>query len=108
MEGIELVEKVNHPGFRLHLDAGAMTLNQEDIYQVIESSMPYLNHFHISDPFLDKIGSNNVDHPTMAKALRQLGYSGWVSIEMKNGLSDNGNVQNVEAALKYATEIYGY
>lgn len=104
-EAITLVREVGNPGFRLHLDAGAIALNEEDIYPVIERSMPYLQHFHISEPYLDLVGSGMTKHNQMAQALKTLGYDKWVSIEMKNNLRSN-NVESVETALTYAMETY--
>ncbi|RUT42882.1 sugar phosphate isomerase/epimerase [Paenibacillus anaericanus] len=104
-DGIELVREVGHPGFRLHLDAGALCLNDEDIPAAIEKSMPYLNHFHISEPYLNLIGTESTPHIEIANTLNMVGYQNWVSIEMKNNLSNN-NVEAVEKALLYAMEIY--
>lgn len=104
-EGITLVREVAHSNFQLHLDAGALCLNDEDISSAIEKGMPYLNHFHISEPYLNLIGSEHTPHKEIATVLKSEGYSNWVSIEMKNNLSSN-NIENVEKALDYAMEIY--
>lgn len=104
-EGIELVREVGHPGFRLHLDAGALVLNDEDISSAIEKGLPYLNHFHISEPYLKLIGTEATPHTDIANALKMVDYKNWISIEMKNNLSTN-NVEAVEKALLYAMEIY--
>ncbi|ASR45683.1 hypothetical protein B4V02_02625 [Paenibacillus kribbensis] len=105
-EGLQLVREVSHPGFQLHLDAGALALNNENISSAIEKSMPCLSHFHISEPYLNKVGNKESvsTHREIAKVLKETGYRNWVSIEMKNG--DNPNVANVEQALIYASEIY--
>ncbi|MGV2884434.1 sugar phosphate isomerase/epimerase family protein [Paenibacillus taichungensis] len=105
-EGMLLVKEVNHPGFRLHLDAGALSINRENIPVVIEQSIPYLNHFHISEPYLNLIGAGNTQHKIISEELRQNGYSKWVSIEMKNNLNEFSNIENVKNSLNYALEIY--
>lgn len=104
-EAIALVREVGNPGFRLHLDAGAMALNDEDIYLVIERSMPYLQHFHISEPYLNLVGAGMTKHKQMAQALKTLGYDKWVSIEMKSKLLPS-NVESVQTAVTYALETY--
>lgn len=104
-EAISLVQKVNHPGFQLHLDAGAMELNNEDVYSTIEKAMPYLKHFHISEPYLNLVGTGQTKHKEMAGVLKTLGYKNWVSIEMKSGLSSS-NIQSVEKALAFALKTY--
>ncbi len=104
-EAIALVREVRNPGFRLHLDAGAMELNEEDVFSVIERSIPYLQHFHISEPYLNLVGAGGTKHKQMAQALRALEYDKWVSIEMKSDLQPN-NVESVERAVTYALETY--
>lgn len=105
-EGVELVRQVDHPGFRLHLDAAAMTLNGEHYAQTIEASFPWLHHFHVSDPFLGLVGAGETKHTEIATVLRSLGYQGWVSIEMKNGLM-TPNTEAIKQALEVVTKIYG-
>ncbi len=104
-EGIELVKEVNHKGFRLHLDTAAMTLNEESYAHSIEASIPYLSHFHISEPFLELIGSANTNHASVSDALKGSGYDKWISIEMKNNLLAD-NVIAVERALDFVTRSY--
>lgn len=104
-EGIALVEEVGHPGFQLHLDSGALTLNQEHIPFVIEKSMPYLKHFHISEPYLELIGNGNTNHKEISNVLRALGYQDWVSIEMKNNLTSS-NTESVRRSLEFTQETY--
>ncbi|MEK7539951.1 MAG: sugar phosphate isomerase/epimerase family protein [Patescibacteria group bacterium] len=105
-EGVELVKQVNHAGFRLHLDAAAMTLNEEPYAKTIEASFPWLKHFHASEPNLQLLGSGKTDHPQIAAVLKSLGYEGFVSVEMKGGLL-TPNTKAVETALHVITNIYG-
>lgn len=105
-EGRALVQRVDHPGFRLHLDAAIMSMNNEDIEAELEASLPYLAHFHISEPQLGVIGQGGTDHSRFASCLKRLGYQGYVSVEMRNGWT-TPNLDAVETALKAATTTYG-
>lgn len=105
-EGVELVRRVDHPGFRLHLDAAGMTLAGDDYAKTIELGFPYLHHFHASEPYLGLLGEGQTKHQVIASVLRSLSYTGWVSIEMKNGLKES-NTLAVEQALEVVTKIYG-
>ena len=105
-EGKELVQRVNHPGFRLHLDAGAMILNNEQFEAAIESSFEWLAHFHISEPYLEVIGNYTDAHNRIARTLREFKYSHFVSIEMLNK-SDAPNLAAVQSALNFAANVYG-
>ncbi|WP_046216457.1 sugar phosphate isomerase/epimerase family protein [Paenibacillus wulumuqiensis] len=104
-EAIDLIKAIDHPGFKLHLDAAVMTMNNENYAQTIETSMPYLAHFHVSEPFLNLIGSQETDHQSIAEALISNQYEKWISIEMKNGLMDS-NKESVKRALDFVTRIY--
>lgn len=105
-EARALVKAVSCAGFRMHLDAGILTMNEENIEFEIEQSAPWLHHFHISDPQLGVIGTGITDHARIAKALRDVGYSGWVSIEMRNGWT-TPNTTSVSQALENSMKWYG-
>jgi hydroxypyruvate isomerase len=40
-------------------------------------------HYHISEPMLEPVADGEVDHQRAAELLANIGYAGWVSIEMK-------------------------
>ncbi|HYE74270.1 MAG TPA: sugar phosphate isomerase/epimerase family protein [Blastocatellia bacterium] len=104
-EGLELVKLANHPGFRLHLDAGAMTINGEEYERVIEMCLDWTAHFHISEPNLGLIGQHDTPHQRIAQALQDSNYQGWVSIEMRNGLMAP-NTDAVRKALDFVASTY--
>ena len=84
-EGLRLVESVASEGFGLNLDAGGMTLANEDPSISIACCAHHVKHFHISEPRLAAVGAsvpNGTNHDEFARALKSAGYSGWTSIEM--------------------------
>jgi D-psicose/D-tagatose/L-ribulose 3-epimerase len=103
---LELVKRVNHPHFRLHLDAAIMTMNGEDIEPALEGAAEVLAHFHVSEPQLGVVGEGTVDHRRFAAALRHIGYQGWVAIEMRSGWK-SPDINAVSAALDYTLKAYG-
>jgi len=105
-EACRLVEAVDHSGFRLHLDASAMTLNEEDYAASLRRGLPLATHFHISEPHLAITGSTGTDHRRIAGCLRELHYGGWCSIEMRGGWQ-RPNRLSVATALRVASEFYG-
>lgn len=104
-EGIEIVKLVNHPNFRLHLDAGAMILNNEPFEKAIEESFPWLAHFHMSEPNLCPPGKEAVAHARIAQTLRKLGYNRYISIEMLNR-EKQSNLLIAKTALEFAMNTY--
>jgi sugar phosphate isomerase/epimerase len=105
-DGIELVEKVNNPGFGLHLDTACMALAGDDLAESVRRAIGVLDHFHISSPMLELVERrDDVDHAAAAQALRDIAYDKLISIEMRPG--DRGtNVARVEAAVKFAQATY--
>jgi D-psicose/D-tagatose/L-ribulose 3-epimerase len=104
-EAVDLVRRVDHPGFGLHMDASAMILNGEDFESAIEGAAGLMAHFHISDPHLAVLGAHPEEHRRIAAALRRTGWTGWVSIEMRGGQTQP-NRDGIERALHFACEIY--
>lgn len=106
-QGIELVAAANNTGFRLHLDIACMTLAGDDITQSITAAAPYLQHFHISSPMLQDVGpATDVPHTEAAAALRSIGYTGYVSIEMRPAETGT-NRDRVERAVRFVQKTYG-
>ena len=82
-DGMELIRRLNHPRFRLHLDVKAMTGSEkEPVPDVIRKNAEYLHHFHANDPNLLGPGMGEVDHRPIMKALKEVGYPGYVSVEV--------------------------
>lgn len=104
-EAVNLVSKVDHPGFGMNLDAGVITMNNESWSEALTLAGPYIRHFHISEPFLKKIVDDKSGHELIGNELRRHGYDGWVSIEMQSGLGAD-NVEVVRECLKFATTYY--
>lgn len=104
-EAAALVQAVDHPGFGLHLDAGVMTMNGENHEAAIELAMPYLRHFHASEPFLARLTERKTDHQRLGQALRAAGYQGIVSIEMRSDPTGD-NVAPVAECVRLTLEAY--
>jgi sugar phosphate isomerase/epimerase len=104
-EAIKLIEDVNSPFLRLHLDSGAMTVNQENIELAFSKALPFLEHFHISEDFLAEIGSGTVDHQLFARLLQKHNYSKWQVIEMRPD-SQSDNIGQIKRSLQYVKKVY--
>jgi sugar phosphate isomerase/epimerase len=105
-EAINLIKKVNHPNFRLHLDSGVMEINNENYNKSINLGYPYLKHFHVSEINLLPIESSNKKHKEISIILNNLNYNKWISIEMK-GNNNFSNLKTVDNVLKFVSSTYG-
>jgi sugar phosphate isomerase/epimerase len=83
-EGTLLVEAVNSPAFKLHLDVKAM--HAGDCRPVAETIRleggKYLKHFHANDPNLRGPGMGEMAFEPIAQALKDVKYNGYVSVEV--------------------------
>jgi D-psicose/D-tagatose/L-ribulose 3-epimerase len=92
------VDLLSHPGVQLHLDSGGLYLSGGDAAATIKSTAPFC-HFHISEPLLAPIFDGVVDHSIMLKALKDIKYDDWLSIEMNN-------VDNIQPSVTKVVSIY--
>ena len=86
-EAVALCEKIASRGVKVNGDAGAMATNSEDPAETIDAMLPWIGHFHASEPQLAEVGDGPVQRAA-GDALRNEGYENWVSIEMRAGETD--------------------
>lgn len=81
-EAAALVERIGAPWVRLHLDVKAMATEPVPIPELIRQYAPMLAHFHANDTNLQGPGFGQVDFVPIFRALKEVGYAGWVSVEV--------------------------
>jgi sugar phosphate isomerase/epimerase len=82
-EGMEMVRQVNHPSLKIHLDVKAMCSEESSVPEIIRSvKADEIGHFHVNDPNLYGPGMGEVDYTPIAEAMRDVGYDGWLSVEV--------------------------
>ena len=88
-EALVLAETVGHPNFGIHLDAAALAISGEITVETLWPLMRHVRHFHISEVDLAPVGTTTtVPHAAIGRALRDVGYGGWCSIEMRTTPGD--------------------
>jgi sugar phosphate isomerase/epimerase len=81
-EAIRFVDEFASPQFQIILDAKAMCSEGVPLAQIIRQSWPRFAHFHANDRNLKGPGFGDVDFRPVAAALNELGYRGYVSVEV--------------------------
>jgi sugar phosphate isomerase/epimerase len=81
-EALQFVERLNSPRFQIILDVKAMCSEAKPIPQTIRESWPRFAHFHANDKNLKGPGFGEVDFKPIAAALKEVGYQGFVSVEV--------------------------
>ena len=99
---LELVKKVKSKGFLLNLDLGTMISNNEDLLKVLKGNVKYINHVHISEPWLKIIEKREI-HKALKYVLLEENYEGFISVEM----AKVDDIEKIEDIIIYVKEIFG-
>jgi sugar phosphate isomerase/epimerase len=83
-DALRFVQQFNSPNFKIILDVKAMCSESKPIPQIIDESFPHFAHFHANDKNLKGPGFGDVDFKPIATSLKQVGYNGYVSVEVFN------------------------
>src|SRR3954469_3437913 len=79
----ELIERVDHPNFKLHMDVKAQSSEPKGtVPGLISRYAAAAGHFHAQDVNLRGPGMGAVDFGPILKALVDSGYDRWVSVEV--------------------------
>ena len=78
-----LIERVNHPNFRLHLDVKAQSSEPNTtVPELWRNHGASARHAHAQDVNLQGPGMGDVDFDPIVKALKESGYPGYLSVEV--------------------------
>jgi sugar phosphate isomerase/epimerase len=83
-EAIRFIQQLRTPHFKIILDVKAMSSESKPIPQIIRESWPHFAYFHANDKNLKGPGFGEVDFRPIAAALKEVGYDGYVSVEVFN------------------------
>lgn len=81
-QGIELLERVNHPNLKLQLDVYHEQRMAGNLVQTMRENIDQIGHIQIADsPDRHQPGTGEIHYPFVLQAIDEAGYDGWVSLE---------------------------
>ncbi|MEB6662894.1 sugar phosphate isomerase/epimerase [Achromobacter ruhlandii] len=104
-ETLEVVRQVGHRSIGMQLDTGALAINGEDPWIVLEHCASHVCHVHASEPDLLPLGDGEGDHAKAAAAMKKYLPDHVVSIEML-ATKNEAHVASIERALHVAIRYY--
>lgn len=104
-EAASTVRMVDHPAIKMQLDTGAIAINQEDIWEIIERDADIIGHIHLSEPDLVPLGRSEVNHPEISRALHSTLSHKIATIEMLE-TKQEPSLTTIEEALAFTIRHY--
>jgi len=104
-DAARMVRELDHPNFRLMLDAKSMAAEDRPSADIIREFCPLVEHFHANDANRRGPGSGDTDFRPMAHALRACGFGGYVSVEVFDYSPDPETI--ARESLRYLREVWG-
>jgi sugar phosphate isomerase/epimerase len=81
-EAVRFASQFQSASMRIVLDVNAMSSETRPIPRIIRESWPHFAHFHANDRNRKGPGFGDVEYGPILSALREVGYGGYVSVEV--------------------------
>jgi sugar phosphate isomerase/epimerase len=91
---LELMQHLDSPAIGLNFDVGHFYCVGEEPAPTVNRLAPYIRHFHLEDIAATRVhhhlvpGEGAIDFAATFRAIRQIGYDGWVTIELYPYVND--------------------
>jgi len=103
-EAVRFARQFQSPAMKIILDVKAMCSEEKPVTQIIRDSAGEFAYFHANDANLKGPGFGNVDFVPIAEALKEVGYSGCLSVEVFK--FDEGPVVIATQSLQYLRRVF--
>lgn len=80
-DAVRLVERVNSPSLKVHLDTFHMNIEEKSLGEAVRNTGRHLYHFHACENDRGTPGSGHIPWQEVASALKDIGYDGYIAIE---------------------------
>jgi len=103
-EAAQLVREIDHPHYRLMLDVKSMCAEDRPPAAIIREFAPLVKHLHANDANRRGPGFGDTDFRPIAQAAKDVGFSGWVSVEVFDYTPDPDTI--ARDSLSYLKEVW--
>ena len=100
-----LVQDVDHPNLKMMLDVKAMSSEGRPIADIIRENGDLLAHVHANDANMRGPGFGDTDFVPIAQALKDVGFDGFVSVEVFDFKPDPETIAT--QSLAYLKRVFG-
>jgi sugar phosphate isomerase/epimerase len=94
---LELMDQTDSPALGLNFDIGHFYCVGDEPAPTIRRLAPYIRHFHLEDIAATRVhhhlvpGEGAIDFASVFGAIREIGYHGWITIELYPYVDDPDN-----------------
>jgi sugar phosphate isomerase/epimerase len=81
-EGLELIKELGCENLELLIDTFHMNIEEQSLFGSIIKAMPHTGHVHFADSNRHAPGAGHIEFPDIVSLLSQIGYEGYISMEM--------------------------
>lgn len=106
--GVEFISGFNSDYLKLLIDTYHMNIDEKDCYQAVKEAGACIGNVHISDDGRKFPGHGNMDFKPILKALNEIGYSGYLTIESNEVSGVSSANENTEESYKPLISGYNY
>ncbi len=103
----DLLDQVDHPNVGAIFDTHHANIEEKSQAQGIKTISPHLKHVHLSENDRGTPGKGQVDWDEVFRALKEVGYDGWLTIEaFSRVIPEFANAINVWRDFSSSEEVY--
>ncbi len=103
-EAVRFVQQVGHPNLQTMVDVKSACAESLPLDRAVHLAHPHLYHVHANDANLKGPGMGDTDLIPLARALRDVGYNGFVSVEVFD--FSPGPEAIARESLQYLTKVF--
>lgn len=94
LQALEMLDKVNAPNVKVHLDTYHMNIEETDFMKPVLACGDRLGYVHIGESNRGYLGTGTINFPEFFKALAQIDYKGVITFESFSSAVVDDNLSN--------------